>query len=180
MWSISDLISNIERARAPDGMITRIVAVDGPGGAGKSTLALELSEVLGSARIVRTDDFASWDNPLNWWPLLIEQVLKPLSLNQAARYRRYDWTRGALAEWHEVMPGGYVIVEGVSASREAFRPYLTYSIWVETPREERLRRGLKRDGQNMRRQWEQWMADEDAYVEREHPEQAADAVISGS
>src|SRR5262252_8184056 len=95
MWSISDLISNIERARAPDGMITRIVAVDGPGGAGKSTLALELSEVLGGARIVRTDDFASWDNPLNWWPLLIEQVLKPLSVNQAARYRRYEWTRGA-------------------------------------------------------------------------------------
>jgi uridine kinase len=160
-------------------MITRIVAVDGPGGAGKSTLAGRLSAALGNAPIVHTDDFASWDNPLDWWPRLIEQVLKPLALNRDARYQRYDWTGRRLAEWHGLEPADYLILEGVSASRKAFKPYLTYSVWIDTPREDRLRRGLERDGQAMRGQWEQWMREEDAYIAREHPEETADVVVSG-
>jgi uridine kinase len=75
--------------------------------------------------------------------------------------------------------GGTVIVEGVTASREAFRRYLAYAIWVETPRELRLARGLERDGEAKRPLWEQWMAAEDAYVERERPQEHADAVLAG-
>lgn len=44
----------------------------------------------------------------------------------------------------EVTPTSHLIVEGVTATREAFRPYLTFSIWIETPREVRLDRGLAR------------------------------------
>ena len=79
----------------------------------------------------------------------------------------------------EVVPAGFVILEGVSASREAFRPFLTYSIWIETPRELRLRRGLERDGEEARAQWEQWMAEEDDYVRREKPQERADLVVPG-
>ena len=49
-------------------MTTRIVAVDGPGGAGKSSLSEWLAGEL-DAPIVHTDDFASWDNPTSWWPI---------------------------------------------------------------------------------------------------------------
>ena len=179
MTNIADIVRDIKNSSAPDGMLTRIIAVDGPGGAGKSTLATRLAAALGDVPVVHTDDFASWENPLEWWPRLIEQVLEPLSANQTARYQRHDWDARNLAEWHEVAPDGYLILEGVSASREAFRPYLTYRIWVETPRDERLRRGLERDGESMRPQWEQWMSEEDGYIEREHPEQSADVVVSG-
>lgn len=41
-----------------------LVAVDGPGGSGKSTFARRLSAALGGAPIVPTDDFASADTPL--------------------------------------------------------------------------------------------------------------------
>ena len=58
----------------------------------------------------------------------------------------------------EIEPAEIVILEGVSASREVFRPYLAYVIWIETPREERLRRGLERVGEDARDQWERWMA----------------------
>ena len=60
-------------------MSTRIVAIDGHGGAGKSTLAEELAGELGSAQIVHTDDFASWGFPLDWWPRLLDEVLEPVS-----------------------------------------------------------------------------------------------------
>ena len=72
-----------------------------------------------------------------------------------------------------------MILEGVTASREAFRPYLAYAIWVEAPRELCLQRGLERDGEQMRAQWERWLAEEDAYIARERPELHADTVVPG-
>jgi len=65
------LVEAIRSSRAPAGVATCIVAIDGPGGAGKSSLANRLAEELG-APVVRTDDFASWENPVDWWPELIE------------------------------------------------------------------------------------------------------------
>lgn len=160
-------------------MSTKIIAVDGLGGAGKSTFAARLAKELAGAQVLQTDDFASWDNPLNWWPRLVKEVLEPLSHNQPARYRRTDWGNPDHQEWGELTPAECVILEGVSASREAFQPFLTYSVWIETPRELRLTRGLERDGEQARAQWEQWMADEDDYVRREKPGERADLVLPG-
>lgn len=176
----SSIIKAIQSAQAPGEMTTKIIAVDGPGGAGKSSFAEQLTQQLGNVPILHTDDFASWENPLNWWPRLLEQVLEPLSHNETAHYQRYDWSTKRLAEWHEVPSVEYLILEGVSSSRAAFRPYIAFSIWIETPRQERLRRGLERDGEAARPQWEQWMAQEDEHIEREHPEQKADLVINGT
>jgi len=161
-------------------MTTRVVAVDGPGGAGKSTLASRLSSALGDAPVIHTDDFASWDVPLEWWPRLRAQVLDPLSRDEPARWQRYDWETERLAEWHETAPAPFLILEGVSSSRAAFRPYLSYTIWVETPRDERLRRGLERDGSAALPLWQTWMADEDAYIAHEQPLAHADIIVAGT
>ena len=75
-------------APAPALMQCRVVAIDGAGGAGKSTLAARVAEGL-DAQIICTDDFASWEEPLEWWPRLIEQVLDPLGRNQPGRYQRF-------------------------------------------------------------------------------------------
>jgi uridine kinase len=158
-------------------MTTRVVAVDGPGGAGKSSLAEYLAHEL-EAPIVHTDDFASWENPVDWWPELIEQVLVPLAAGRPARYTPSSWG-GPAKEQVVVEPVDFVVLEGVTASRTAFRPYLTYSIWVETPRPLRLRRGLARDGEDARADWERWMAEEDVYVAREQPAARADLVLAG-
>ena len=160
-------------------MSTRIIAVDGHGGAGKSTLAARLAQELGGVQVVHTDDFASWENPLDWWPRLIAEVLEPLARNETARFRRSDWGGTGREQWAGVEPAEFVLLEGVSASREAFRPFLTYSIWVETPRDVRLRRGLERDGDGARAQWEQWMAEEDEYVSRHRPREKVDLVVPG-
>jgi uridine kinase len=78
-----------------------------------------------------------------------------------------------------IEPAAFVILDGVTASRDAFRPFLAFSIWIETPREVRLRRGLERDGPHARAQWEDWMQAEDRYVERERPAEHADRVLPG-
>jgi uridine kinase len=171
------LVDAIRSSNRPAGMTTRIVAIDGPGGAGKSTLAKYLARDL-DATIVHTDDFASWDNPLDWWPDALDQVLRPLAAGQSARYQPTSWGGPAKPEV-VVEPADFVLFEGVSASRDAFRPYLAYSIWVETPRAVRLRRGLERDGEQARADWDRWMAQEDTYIEREQPAARADAVWRG-
>lgn len=176
---ISRIVREARAKAAPAGMRTKVIAVDGPGGAGKSTLANCLAAALGDAQVVRTHDFASWDDPLNWWPRLVEDVLEPLARNEPARYRRSDWEGRGKEEWREAVPADFVVLEGVSASREAFRPFLTYSVWIETPRDLRLRRGLDRDGEQARAQWERWMAEEDDYVRREQPREHADVVVPG-
>ena len=55
-------------------------------------------------------------------------LIEPLSRNERARYQRYDWGAKRLAEWHEIQPAKYLLLEGVSSSREAFRPYIALSI----------------------------------------------------
>jgi uridine kinase len=174
---LANALAEIRRAQPAAGMTTRIVAVDGPGGAGKTSLSEWLASEL-AAEIVHTDDFASWENPTNWWPELISRVLEPIAEGRTVRYVPNSWDGPPRSEV-TIPPQDFVVLEGVTASREAFRPYLAYSIWIETPREVRLQRGIDRDSKEMRAQWEEWMAAEDRYIDREHPADHADLVLAG-
>jgi len=164
---------------APSPMHTRLIAVDGPGGAGKSSFAEHLALALGGCQIIHTDDFASWENPIDWGPELIEKVLDPLSHGQTGRFEPSRWKPEAAREHVEVVPAEFLVLEGVTSSRQAFRPYLVYAIWIEASHDVRLRRGLERDGDEARPQWERWIAEEDGYRQRERPDARADLVVSG-
>ena len=72
-----------------------------------------------------------------------------------------------------------MLLEGVGAARNTFRPYLAYSIWVETERAVRLQRGIDRDGEESRAQWERWMDGEDEYIARERPAEYVNVVLPG-
>ena len=174
---LTSLLRAVEQSEAPQGVETRIIAIDGPGGAGKSTLAAWLAGELG-AYVIHTDDFASWDNPIDWWPELLDRTLKPLAAGAAAQYQPTIWA-GEQRAPVVIEPGGTVVLEGVTASRSAFRPYLAYSIWIETDRAARLHRGIDRDGEDARAQWERWMEAEDRYIEFERPAEHADVVLPG-
>ena len=177
MDPLDGLVKAIRSSRPPANVEVRIVAVDGPGGAGKSSLASQLAREL-DAPIIHTDDFASWENPVDWWPELIARALEPLVAGKPACYRPTSWGREERAVVR-IEPAPFVVLEGVTASRQSFRRYLAYSIWIETPRDLRLERGLERDGPHARALWEQWMEDEDRYIERERPAEHADRVLRG-
>jgi uridine kinase len=158
----------------------RLVGVDGCGGAGKTTFAQRLAQAAGGAPVVHTDDFASWAEPTQWWPRMLTQVIEPLCRGEPARFRPYDWVeRHPSADVVAVAPAPMVIIEGVGATRAAWRDRLVARIWMETSREERLRRGLARDGDSMLEFWHWWMAAEDRYVLDEHPDQNADVRVTG-
>src|SRR3954452_18237626 len=92
MQRLDALVRAIRAARPPAGVPSRVVAVDGPGGAGKSTLAAALAHALGGAPVVPTDDFASWEVPVGGGPRLRDEVLRRLAAGEPVRYRAYDWS----------------------------------------------------------------------------------------
>jgi uridine kinase len=175
-----ELVESIA-AIQPRGRLTRIVAIDGRGGSGKSELADRLSRRLDASHVVHTDDFAR-PNVAGWeWERLRAQVLEPVLADRPGRYQRYDWVVDAPAEWHDVPVAGTLIVEGISSMLDELGAYWDFAVWVECPYELRLRRGVERDGEAMRPTWtDVWMPAEDAYVEAQRPDLRADVVVDGS
>ena len=164
-----------------------VIAIDGRGGSGKSTLAKWLSEKLG-AQLVRTDDFASWDNPLDWWLLVIERIFRPIENGaKTLGYPRTKWWENHRPEPVVAQPVSHLmILEGVSSSRREFRSYMSLSIFVDTPKEICLRRGVARDAitgktrDELTQLWKGWFEAEDKYLQRDHPEQLADITVDGT
>ena len=167
------------RAATPRLGPVRLVCVDGPAGSGKSTLARRLGEVL-DATVLQVDDLlAGWSDLDGVWDRLADQVLTPLAAGRAGRYRRYDWVAGAFAEWHDVPVPGVLVLEGCGSARRAADDVAVLRVWVEAPREERLARGLARDGDDARDHWLAWMADEDRHFARERTRERADVRVDG-
>jgi uridine kinase len=156
----------------------RVVAVDGPSAAGKSTFAARLSATLGGAPVVHSDDFpVPWDgDPLAWWPPLTAQVLEPLRAGRTGRLRRYDWRHGAYAEVIEIPAGPLLVIEGVGAAREAAP--VAFRIWVEAPRGVRRRRAAGR-GDDLA-VWDRWAAIEAKHFAADRTRDRADLVVSGN
>lgn len=141
------------------GHATKLIAIDGHGGAGKSYLADHLASRL-SAQVIHIDDFGRPGRPYDaWdWTRFREQVLTPLLSDAPAHYQRYDWNADRLEDWIDVPVGGVVIAEGVSVTRTELGDTWDLTIWVDAPYDLRLTRGVERDGELMRDVWtSQWM-----------------------
>ncbi|MFJ1869473.1 hypothetical protein ACIOD1_33295 [Streptomyces sp. NPDC088097] len=170
----------------------RIVAIDGAGGSGKTTLAAALAGHLDGAVIVHVDDFyrpmpdrerERLDAEQGYrcyfdWERLRDQVLIPLRDDRAARYQIYDWTTGQLGAWHEVVPGAVVIVEGVYSARPELVPYFHFTAYVDTPRDTCLRR-VRGRGENSEGWIKRWRAAEDHYLRTTWPQARVKLVVRG-
>ena len=164
----------------------RLVAVDGPSGAGKTILSRRLSLALagevGPVPVVHTDNLLDgWDDQLSFWPRLEEQVLAPLRLGRPGRYRRYDWDEKRFSdEWVPVPPAPVVILDGFSTARAGIRPELTMAIFVTVPANEGLQRALARDGVALRPYLEQWQRVADRHFAEDGTRAAVDLVVDAA
>ncbi|SCG59427.1 uridine kinase family protein [Micromonospora inositola] len=167
---------------------TRMVAVDGPSGAGKTVFATRLADALaalpggGRPPVVRTDDLLDgWDDQLTFWPRLEERVLAPLRDGRPGAYRRYSWVRRCFLPRQVPVPVGPVlVVEGVSVARAAARPELTLSVFVTAPSPLRQSRALTRDGPEILPELRRWHAGERAHFAADGTEAAVDLVVDGA
>lgn len=141
--------------------MSRVIAIDGYGGPGKTTFATLLGNELG-VKVIHTDDFASDDNPIDWWPEVIEKVLKPTKKDGFKK--------------------GYIILEGVSSLRKEFGQFVDFGIFVDTPIDvcrERMHNREEVD-ENINVKFEKWLAAEIHYMKRDNPKKFADVLIDGT
>lgn len=174
-----DLAAQVEAAPARAGA-TRVVAVDGPSGSGKTSLAARLSGVLHGAPVLHMDDlYPGWDGLADAPPRLLAWVLEPLARGNEAAYRRWDWAAGEYAEWHQLGRPPVLVVEGCGCGVRPVAAYLSLLLWLEAPTEERLRRGLARDGEAYRPYWDRWARQERALFAAEGTRERADLRVDG-
>jgi adenylate kinase family enzyme len=179
---IDDVLAAV--AARPDVNGIRIVGVDGPGGAGKSTVAHRLAARSG-ADIARVDDFLSWPAFVDgWWPRWERELLTPLLAGRDARYQVRDWAGDefgtSIKEWKTTRWAPLLIVEGISCTRRAVADRLAYRIWVDVPGELRLERGVRRDGESHRGLWRDWMVKEREFFATDGARGRADLVLDGA
>lgn len=155
----------------------RLVCIDGPAGSGKTTLAAAVVDVAPDARVVHCDELLHGWRGLPGLAGSVATLLEPLSRGEQGRWTRWDWAAGDWAESHPVGPGGLLVLEGVGCWSPAIAPLVGVLAWVEADSSLRLRRGIARDGEQMRPHWEQWRLDEDALLARLGTRDHADVVV---
>jgi hypothetical protein len=178
---LDDVLAEVMRRDTAGGGL-RLVGVDGPSGSGKSTLASRLVARSG-APLIQIDDFVSWSDFAGWWPRFERQVLSPLLSGSGAHYQVRDWVNDefgtSLAGWKTVPWAPLVILEGVTCTRLAVTDRLAYRIWLETPEQVRLERGLGRDGESHRGLWLDWMKAEQQFFADDGTPGRADLRVNG-
>ena len=166
-----------------------LIAIEGFGGSGKSTIASRLAESLGSAFVIGIDDFIvkekltepSWDTGAFDRTRLERQVLTPIANRQPVSYQKLIWQTNQLSEQMTVPNVDYLIIEGISSYHPDIEKYYDYKIWIDTPIDIANKRGHARDGSNENAQhWELWSQNDLRYQQKHHPEVVADFVIKNA
>ncbi len=172
----------------------RLVCVDGPTCSGKTTLARRLVQALGAERqgpdlpsrveVLHMDDlYEGWDGLPTVADRLDDWILRPLRAGRPGRYRRFDWTRNAYAEWHDVLAegaDGVLVVEGVGSASRGVDGSAVLRIWLEAPDETRLARATARDGGAFGPYWDAWAKAESEHFATHRTKERADIVLDGA
>jgi uridine kinase len=164
-----------------------MIAIDGCGGAGKSTCAEKLAAVLSNTQIVHIDAFykpreqrvevtEKTSVHVNFeFDRLKQQVIEPLKQGKIATYQT---PRG---EHVEVRPSGFIIIEGLGTLGPELSRYFDYKIWIDSPEATRRGRGIERDTQAWTKIWDDEYLPQDArYMNELRPQDQADWVLNNN
>jgi uridine kinase len=138
---------------------THLVAIDGPSGAGKTTLAARVAAELAAPTVHMDDLYPGWDGLRAATRRLESWVVEPLRAGHPARYRRWDWAAGEYAEWVQLPASEVIVVEGCGSGALPAGRALSALVWVDADEQVRKARGLARDP-GYAPFWDRWAAQE--------------------
>lgn len=150
---------------------SRLICVDGPAGSGKTTLGDALAAfAAGEVAILHMDDFYEGWNGLTRGVAerLLDSLIAPLARGRSARVATWDWHASAWGPEISIAPRPLIVLEGVGSGSLAYAESITTLVWVDAPHEDRMARGLARDGEAFAVHWESWAAQERDLFALEH------------
>jgi uridine kinase len=159
-----------------------VIAIDGPAGSGKTTLANQLSRDLANVEIIHMDDlYQGWSNAFSarLTASVINQVLTPISQGIEFYYEIYDWNSNKFYKSELVPKEKIYILDGVGSGQLQFRDYLSKIIWLDITDEVGLTRVLNRDGAEILSPMQEFQRAQKLYFARELTENAADFHYEG-
>lgn len=169
-------LSALIAQRQPACGTTTVIALDGPSGAGKTSLATGLAEVTGADVLHLEDIYPGWHG-LEATPPLVRQVLDRIAADEIGEVHRWDWEADRAGATMRVPPAPLLILDGVGSGASTIRPYLSLLLWVEAPVEARRKRALARDGDVYAPFWDIWADQETRHFAAEQTRIHADRII---
>lgn len=160
----------------------QIIAIDGPAGSGKTTLAKKLAADLTEIEIIHVDDlYQGWSDAFSarLTASVISQILLPISQHKEFNYEIYDWRNNKFHKSKIIPSDKIYILEGVGAGQSQFRPYLNKIIWLNISDEIGLSRVLERDGAEIRLPMQEFQRAQKNHFASDLTENAADFHYEG-
>jgi hypothetical protein len=191
-WRTAPLSELVELVLGPGGAPQgrpRVVAVDGRGAGGKTTLARRLAGAVPPAAVVHTDDVAWHHSFFDWADLLADGILAPARRGEAVHYRPPGWEARGRPGAIELPAGlDLLVVEGVGAGRRELASVVDAVVWVQSDPDEAKRRGIVRDVAEGHKEdeatatafWDEWMAEELPFLADQRPWERACVVVAGT
>ena len=195
--SVEEVVSRLARLCRERGRV--LVAVDGRGGAGKSSLARTLVEKFPMSAHIEYDWFhLPKDDVVEMrrydHERLVSEVLGPFRAGRRLlTFHRYNWgyLAGLPEGFHEtpstIENKDILIIEGCETLHQSLVPHFDLRIWVDTSPAVSLERGMRRDiedykldPEKVRAAWGEWSAWEARSLTRDDRRERADCLVSFS
>ena len=138
-----------------------LLAIDGPAGAGKTTLAAKLEAEYSAHSTVRTihmdDLYNGWDDALG---KALTDTLQAITSAHRAGYectiKIFKWHLMKFDREEIIVPTDYLILEGVGAAQAVVRDAGAVTYWLDIDAETGLKRVMARDGAHIEKEMRQW------------------------
>lgn len=160
-----------------------IIAIDGPAGAGKTTLANHLHYALGASmpsHVIHMDDlYHGWKTPFDQhFTDALRNAVEAHTSQQEMMLARFDWNTNTYLAPEYLSPKPLLILEGVASMHSVIGDEISAAIWLEIAPEIGLHRVLARDGAGITDEMQHWLQLQEQHFQVEEPKNRADFILT--
>ena len=153
-----------------------LLAIDGPAGAGKTTLAAKLEKeysAKGSTRVIHLDDlYSGWDDALGAdLTKVLSYIVDSHNAGREFLIDKFNWSSMSFDSVENVPYTDVLILEGVGAAQEVVRKAGASTYWLEVLPEIGLERVLKRDGEHLKIEMKKWQIQQEYHFDKDQTRQ---------